>query len=143
MKSNGKVESYETKPKKDGGAWYRVKISNRYYSTFEDPKDYIGKLVEVTYTEQPNPQNAEHPYKNIVPSGIRVLEDKPENTASDVKSDVVNSVPIKSPQFLGMCMNQAVQVMIHKEKKFTSEEYKEMVKKFHTVNLELQKELGY
>lgn len=74
-KVEGKIESYEVAGQtKDGNDWYRIKIDGRSYSTFEDPVEFRGKYVEVTYTERENPKNDKAPFKNVTTNGIKLTE---------------------------------------------------------------------
>ncbi len=81
MQANGKIESCEiakrkdgteiTGTKKDGTKYtnYKYKISGKYYSGFEPMDEYdikLGDQVIVIYDENPNPNNADRPYKNII-----------------------------------------------------------------------------
>ena len=93
MRAEGKLEpNYEIKPKASGGDWYRIKVGNRYYSTFDDPAPFRGKYVGFDYTESPNPKNVEHPYKNVVPGSMKEVEE------SDMKQPVVGQTETKEEQ---------------------------------------------
>lgn len=74
MQANGKIESCEigkSGEKQDGTPYtlWKYKISGRYYSGFDDLDSYevkVGDQVIVAYKEEPNPNNADRPYKNII-----------------------------------------------------------------------------
>ncbi len=99
MQTNGKIESCEIaidkqtgKPKtgfkKNGEPWtnYKYKISGRWYSGFGSLKDFdieLGNQVIVEYNEEPNPNNASKPYKNIV--NITRAKDKEADKQYHVK----------------------------------------------------------
>ena len=138
----GILESYEianTGKNQDGDDWtlYRYKIDGKTYSGFIDGKEYLKKTVKVIYTEKENPKNENFPYKNV--KSIELSEMK-------VPVEAVEKNEPNNPQFLGMCMNQAVSLVAAKmandpDYTVNEETYKRLVRQFHKWNTELKGEL--
>jgi hypothetical protein len=136
----GTLESYETKTSKTGTVFYKVKVDGKTYSTFDEPKEFVNKEVVVIFKEAPNPQNEAAPYKNIIRGGIRAIG-IPQETVIDTEPSAEGK---SKPQFIGMCMNQAINLLKDRWKELDNREetYKETVRRLHQWNTDLQKELG-
>ena len=119
--------------KTDGTEWqmYKYIVGGKTFSGFKKLEEFevnIGDFVIVTYTEKPNPQNAENPYKNIVNivKGVSQEEVKDSNeqynvepvTSTSGKTYSVEQAP--QPQvdynagaFFGMVFNNTIKWIIN------------------------------
>jgi hypothetical protein len=84
----GNLEGIETKKSQAGNTFYKVRIDNKIFSTFDDPTEFLNKTVDITYNEVPNPQNENAPFKNIVKGGIKIAVEQNQTRLDETKDPV-------------------------------------------------------
>ena len=158
----GRLTGHETGKSGTGkkGDWtlYKYKIDENYFTGFNDYSSLMNKHVVVAYKENPNPQNANNPFKNVIniteansPSDLKESEQKYNVNPVDVKHEEVRDDQ-ESPGFFGMVSNQTITRLEHLEKmgkeKLDSNNFdviwNELFDRLWKLNKEKRKErLGY
>jgi len=151
----GVIESIEKKVTKNKGKPYvSYRINGQVYNDFNNKtiKVKVGDKVSFSYSIQGR-------FKNLL--NVEALAGGGSSNSSSVQEEIldqkkVTSYPSSDVQgaafsapFLGMCSNQAIQLIVSGKvrfddavvKEWTSEVHKRLVKILYTTNSELQDEL--
>ena len=150
IKLIGEIIGFEKKKegtKKDGTVWknyhYRVKEQDKANDFsmwgFIEPKEFMEKEVQITYVENPNPKDADKPYKNVTkieevisdeehiidietkPQGHK-LEEKDVKPVKDYKTVDEFSVKRTNEFLFGQVLNKTIDMVIANTMNFKEDE---------------------